>query len=319
MSTLLPSPGADPYTYTGHSGIDFLRGPSWLGKPFYASGPGRVVRLSRNPAGGHWIVVRYDGTTRDVGYAHMRSHAGCPAPGTRLREGMRLGYVGDQGTRVTGPHIHVEVIGMATPAAVWAIFDRNRVVGQGSPAGLGSAQRKAKAYVNRRSTPDTKHAPKKDGLKAGVVGNFTGWKRGEKVSGNDIWFRGISGDWFWSGGFTSTSTSGLKNLNPAPPAPKPPASKNPFGIADVRGLQKIAKLYGYTGKIDNIWGSGSATGFVKFLGNYGYRGNNVLGPVMWRAIAAWLRKKWGYRGNDVPGPVMRAALARAEAANRAQL
>ena len=53
----LCSPGPDPYTYSGHSGIDFLRGPSWLGKPFYASGEGVIRRLSHNDAGGYWVFV----------------------------------------------------------------------------------------------------------------------------------------------------------------------------------------------------------------------------------------------------------------------
>lgn len=105
-----------------------------------------------------------------------------------------------------------------------------------------------------------------------------------------------------------------------PATPSPSKASNPFGIASALGLQKIAKLYGYTGKLDNIWGAGSAKGFASFLRrNYGYVGNDVLGPVMWAAIARWLRARWGYVGNDVPGPVMRAALTRAEAANYREL
>lgn len=77
---------------------------------------------------------------------------------------------------------------------------------------------------------------------------------------------------------------------------------NPYGLSDVRGLQKIARANGYKGAIDNLWGSGSATGFNTFLRNQG-------------GLAAWLRKRWGYVGNDVYGPNMRAALARANEAN----
>lgn len=132
----LCAPGPDPYTYTGHTGIDFLRGPKYLGKPFYASGPGRVVRLSKNAAGGCWIVVRYDGTANDVGYAHMYNHNGCPRPGTRFNTGAQLGFVGALGTRVTGAHIHVEVLGLATPAAVWGIFTPScYATGTSGPAG----------------------------------------------------------------------------------------------------------------------------------------------------------------------------------------
>lgn len=107
------------------------------------------------------------------------------------------------------------------------------------------------------------------------------------------------------------------------PAPKPqpaPKTGNPFGIVDVRGLQKIARLYGYKGPIDNIWGDGSAAGFAEFLRrNWGYRGNDEFGPVMAAAVARWLRKRWGYIGNDVFGPVMRISLNKANSANFTQL
>ncbi|QFG10659.1 endolysin [Microbacterium phage Naby] len=118
---------------------------------------------------------------------------------------------------------------------------------------------------------------------------------------------------------------------PAPAAPAPaagdgstpagdPGGYNPFGIAWSRGLQKIARLYGYRGAIDAQFGAGSMAGFAQFLrANWGYVGNDQLGPVMWAAIARWLRARWGYVGNDVPGPVMRAALLRAEAANYIEL
>jgi len=99
-----------------------------------------------------------------------------------------------------------------------------------------------------------------------------------------------------------------------------PGGYNPFGVAWSKGLQKIARLYGYRGQIDGKWGAGSAAGFAQFLrANWGYVGNDVLGPQMWAAIARWLRARWGYVGNDVPGPVMRAALLRAEAANYREL
>lgn len=91
---------------------------------------------------------------------------------------------------------------------------------------------------------------------------------------------------------------------------------NPFGIAWSKGLQKIARLYGYRGPLDAKFGGGSMAGFAQFLRvNWGYVGNDDLGPVMWAAIARWLRARWGYVGNDVPGPVMRAALSRAEHEN----
>lgn len=103
-------------------------------------------------------------------------------------------------------------------------------------------------------------------------------------------------------------------------APGDPGGYNPFGIKWSKGLQKIARLYGYRGQIDAKFGPGSMAGFAAFLRkNYGYVGNDQLGPVMWAAIARWLRGRYGYVGNDTPGPVMRAALLRAEAKNYREL
>ncbi len=133
----LPIPFPTWGTYKGHSGIDF---PKTAGTPFYASGPGKVLRLSYSPAGGHWIVIRYDvGVT--VGYAHMNNHDGCPKPGTRVTEGTFLGYVGYDGNVYPpgrqGAHIHLEIIGVATQAAVWRWFDKTRAVTTGKPTGGG--------------------------------------------------------------------------------------------------------------------------------------------------------------------------------------
>ena len=97
---------------------------------------------------------------------------------------------------------------------------------------------------------------------------------------------------------------------------------NPFGISSTLGLQKIARLYGYQGQLDNIWGNGSAAGFAQFLrNNWGYKGNDVLGPVMWQAIQRWLKARWGYSGaiDGIPGPLTKAALQRAETANYLEL
>lgn len=69
----------------------------------------------------------------------------------------------------------------------------------------------------RRSQPSSQSAAKEPQLGAGEIGNFDGWMRGESVNGNNVWFRGISGDWFWSGAFTSQATTGLADLNSVGP------------------------------------------------------------------------------------------------------
>ena len=124
----LPAPFAYATTYPGHSGVDY---PRPRGSRFYASGPGIVRRLSTNAAGGNWITIKYDEIPYEVGYAHMDSHRGCPPVGTRVREGTFLGFVGATGTRVTGPHIHLEILTVGTDTAVWKYFSRDRYVNGG--------------------------------------------------------------------------------------------------------------------------------------------------------------------------------------------
>lgn len=75
-------------------------------------------------------------------------------------------------------------------------------------------------------------------------------------------------------------------------------------LPNTRGLQKVAKLYGYTGGLDNDFGGGSQGGIQKFL-DRSYGGS----------LTAWLRAKWGYAGNDIWGPDMAAAATRADTAN----
>lgn len=120
---------------------------------------------------------------------------------------------------------------------------------------------------------------------------------------------------------SNTQTAHSKYVASLKPKKKPSVKTyNPFGIPSAKGLQKIAKLNGYTGDIDDIWGSGSAGGFAQFLRTYyGYRGGNTLNAAMWAAIARWLRRKGRYSGNDQPGPVMRAALKKANDANFREL
>lgn len=83
----------------------------------------------------------------------------------------------------------------------------------------GTQRQVAGVEVFRRVGPNTDQSPIEPSLKPGEIGNFNGWIHGEKrPDGNDIWFRGISGNWFWSGGFTDKGTHDLTDLNPVDPA-----------------------------------------------------------------------------------------------------
>ena len=85
-----------------HAGIDF--GAAW-GSPIFAVSDGIVSFAGRH--GGHGNYVRLEhGGGLGSGYGHMSRIA--VAPGTRVRAGQVLGYVGSSGLS-TGPHLHFEV------------------------------------------------------------------------------------------------------------------------------------------------------------------------------------------------------------------
>lgn len=179
-------------------------------------------------------------------------------------------------------------------------FDRDAVDG-GTTASQDTKNRQAWLNKSRGEKLDV------DGIQGGKT--TAAIKRYQK-------FIGVTADGIW-GSVTQNAHQKYYDEFHGKGAAKP---SNPFGIGYCAGLQKIANLYGGGTSIDQIWGAKSAAGFAQFLrANWGYKGNDVLGPNMWAAIARWLRSNWGYKGNDVPGPVMRAALQRAETANYREL
>lgn len=282
-------------TYAGHGGIDF---PRARGTVIPASGPGVVYHRNTTERGGNQIWVRYDLNGAEVGYCHMDSFAGCPAVGTRVKAGTRLGYVGSKGKFSTGPHLHIEINGHSGSAGVWRFFDQGCTVGGGSPAG-GSTEKADVAKgqrttgpdgVKRRSAPSSQSAVAGLGLDPGVVGNFDGWIRGESVSGNNVWFRGISGDWFWSGGFTEgANTAGLANLNPAAPAPS--GTQRTVLASDV--VKRRSQPSSKSAEAGDPLPAGTVGNFDGWV-----RGENVAGNDVWfRGISG----NWFWSGGFVGG------------------
>ena len=85
-----------------HAGIDF--GAAW-GSPIFAVSDGVVSYAGRH--GGHGNYVRLEhGGGLGTGYGHMSRIA--VAPGTHVRAGQVIGFVGSSGLS-TGPHLHYEV------------------------------------------------------------------------------------------------------------------------------------------------------------------------------------------------------------------
>lgn len=85
-----------------HAGIDF--GASY-GSPIFAVSDGFVSYAGRHGGHGNYVRLEHGGGMAS-GYAHMSQIAA--APGSRVRAGQVIGYVGSSGLS-TGPHLHFEV------------------------------------------------------------------------------------------------------------------------------------------------------------------------------------------------------------------
>jgi len=88
-----------------HKGVDFA---APTGTPIYAAGDGIVDVVGRRGAYGNYVRIRHaEGIS--TAYAHLSRYARGLQPGTRVRQGEVIGYVGSTG-RSTGPHLHYEVL-----------------------------------------------------------------------------------------------------------------------------------------------------------------------------------------------------------------
>jgi hypothetical protein len=124
--------------------------------------------------------------------------------------------------------------------------------------------------ANRRLDPNTSRPPIEPQLKAGDIGNFDGWIRGENVNGVDIWFRGTSGNWFWSGAFTSQSVDGLANLNPTSPALSPNQRR-----AGVNPINRRSEPKTSAAKIEPMIQPGAVVNMVGWMNGEVVDGNTV--------------------------------------------
>ncbi|WP_404479520.1 M23 family metallopeptidase [Novosphingobium sp. BL-52-GroH] len=84
-----------------HAGIDF---GAPYGSPIYAVADGMVTFAGRHGGHGNYVRLQHGGGL-DTGYGHMSRIA--VSPGTRVRAGQVIGYVGSTGLS-TGPHLHFE-------------------------------------------------------------------------------------------------------------------------------------------------------------------------------------------------------------------
>ena len=88
-----------------HRGTDFAA-PE--GTPIMASGDGVIIKAGWCGGGGNCIKIKHNKTYQTV-YAHMKNFSNLAIPGSRIKQGQIIGYVGSTGMS-TGPHLHYEVI-----------------------------------------------------------------------------------------------------------------------------------------------------------------------------------------------------------------
>lgn len=88
-----------------HKGTDFA---APLGTPIMASGDGVIEKAGWCGGGGNCIKIKHNSTYQTI-YAHLSKFARGIKPGTRVRQGQIIGFVGSTG-KSTGPHLHYEVI-----------------------------------------------------------------------------------------------------------------------------------------------------------------------------------------------------------------
>ena len=88
-----------------HKGVDFA---APRGTPIIAAGAGVVRQAGWKGSFGRYIRIKHN-ATYDTAYAHISRIAPHIAPGSRVKQGEIIGYVGSTG-RSTGPHLHYEIL-----------------------------------------------------------------------------------------------------------------------------------------------------------------------------------------------------------------
>ncbi|WJW75130.1 peptidoglycan DD-metalloendopeptidase family protein [Thiohalobacter sp. IOR34] len=86
-----------------HKGVDYA---APYGTPVKATGDGKIVFRGAKGGYGKTVVLQH-GSRYSTLYAHLSRFARSLKPGSRVRQGQVIGYVGQSGL-ATGPHLHYE-------------------------------------------------------------------------------------------------------------------------------------------------------------------------------------------------------------------
>jgi len=88
-----------------HTGVDWA---APMGTPIYAAGNGIVEKVGWEGGYGKYIRMRHP-NGYETAYGHMTAYARGMEPGTRVRQGQVIGFVGSTGLS-TGAHVHYEIL-----------------------------------------------------------------------------------------------------------------------------------------------------------------------------------------------------------------
>lgn len=168
------------------------------------------------------------------------------------------------------------------PLAGWLTPRREKLAQQDiviQPAGdikpsVGANQRISAAPVNQRTAANRSASIVKT-FDADLILDFKGYVHGENVDGNDIWFVGAYSDtYFWSGGFTDSSTSGLSDLAPAPLTPSVPPT-TPYQRTVGSSAIRYRKAPTTGAEIIIEYQPGDVLNFSQFTRGESVNGNNI--------------------------------------------
>ncbi len=88
-----------------HTGVDWA---APMGTPIYASGNGVLEKAGWESGYGKYIRIKHN-NGYETAYGHMTAFARGMEPGTKVRQGQVIGYVGSTGLS-TGAHVHYEIL-----------------------------------------------------------------------------------------------------------------------------------------------------------------------------------------------------------------
>ena len=87
-----------------HTGVDWA---APTGTPIYAAGNGVIEKAAWESGYGKFVLIRHN-NGYETAYGHMSAFARGMEPGTRVRQGQVIGFVGSTGLS-TGSHVHYEI------------------------------------------------------------------------------------------------------------------------------------------------------------------------------------------------------------------